>query len=157
MAESSAAQSRTGNSFLEVYKRSQGFYTRVGTAIGAGILILSGGDFLHSQLAFDSNAVWTQWLQIGIPLVVVLIFAVLVWWLVGVYRRTCDFMIATEGEMKKVSWSSRSELIGSTKVVILFTAAMAIILFCVDVIFMTFFNSIDVLRGASPMEVLFGS
>ena len=80
----------------------------------------------------------------------------LLWWVVGVHRKSCDFMIATEGEMKKVSWSSKRELIGSTKVVILFTAALATVLFMVDLIFMVFFNWIGVLRGASVSTMLFG-
>ena len=145
-----------GRSFFDVYKRNQGTYTRTGTAVGAGVLILAGAHFLHQQLMFDEGSVWGTWLQIGIPVLMLLVFGVALWWVVGNYRKTCDFMIATEGEMKKVSWSDRKELIGSTKVVILFTAALATILFVVDLVFMTFFNAIGVLRGASPMETFFG-
>ncbi len=160
MANSQIAQGiktpESKKSFFEVYKRNQGTYTRTGTAVGAGVITLAGGDFLYRQLAFESDAPWTLWAQISIPLAVLVIMGLLVWWVVGVYRKSCDFMIATEGEMKKVSWSDRKELIGSTKVVILFTVLLAMILFMVDVIFMTFFNSIGVLRGASPMETFFG-
>jgi preprotein translocase subunit SecE len=60
--------------------------------------------------------------------------------------RMADFMIATEGEMKKVSWSSKREVIGSTKVVIFTTFALALILFAVDIIFKNFFQTINVLR-----------
>ena len=85
-------------------------------------------------------------------------FGLLTFWIVGVHRRACDFMIATEGEMKKVNWSTRREIIGSTKVVIMFTALLALILFVVDIVFMTFFAWIGVLREApSIMEMLFGS
>ena len=35
--------------------------------------------------------------------------------------QTVDFMIATEGEMKKVNWSTRREILGSTWVVIAVT------------------------------------
>jgi preprotein translocase SecE subunit len=66
-------------------------------------------------------------------------------------------MIATEGEMKKVNWSTRREIIGSTKVVILFTILLAVILFTVDIVFMTFFAWIGVLREApSVLKLLFG-
>jgi len=146
----------SGKSFFDVYKRHQGTYTRTGTAVGAGVLILSGAHFLHQQLAFDEGSVLGNWLQIGVPALALLIFGLLLWWVVGNYRKTCDFMIATEGEMKKVSWSDRKELVGSTKVVILFTAALATLLFVVDLLFMTFFNAIGVLQGASPMETFFG-
>src|SRR3712207_7866772 len=36
-----------------------------------------------------------------------------------------DFLIATDSEMKKVNWTSRRELIGSTKVVIVFMFLIA--------------------------------
>ena len=38
-----------------------------------------------------------------------------------------DFLIATDSEMKKVNWTSRKELIGSTKVVILFMFLIAVL------------------------------
>lgn len=163
MAESPAARggpkgAEAPTPIFEAYKRNQGTYTRVGTAVGAGIIILAGGDFIYDQLGavFETGKALGQWLQIGIPLLVVLALAAVLWWVVGVNRKSCDFMIATEGEMKKVSWSSKRELIGSTKVVILFTLALAIVLFMVDLFFMVLFNWIGVLRGASVKEMLFG-
>ena len=57
-----------------------------------------------------------------------------------------DFMIATEGEMKKVNWSTRREIIGSTKVVILFTVLLALLLFVVDLSFQALFSWIGVLK-----------
>ena len=38
-----------------------------------------------------------------------------------------DFLIATDSEMKKVNWTSRKELIGSTKVVIFFMFVIAVL------------------------------
>ncbi|MFH0982109.1 MAG: preprotein translocase subunit SecE [Planctomycetota bacterium] len=159
MAESPTARDRAPTpearrSFFEVYKRTQGTRTRIGTASGAGVIVVAGANFLREQLPFESEAWWAPWLQSGIPVMVVLGFALLLWWVLGVNRKSCDFMIATEGEMKKVSWASRKELFGSTQVVILFTVALATALFVVDVAFMAFFNSIDVLRGASIRETL---
>ena len=55
-------------------------------------------------------------------------------------------MIATQTEMKKVSWSSKREVIGATKVVILFTILLAALLFCVDLVFQFFFRGIGVLK-----------
>ena len=48
--------------------------------------------------------------------------------------------------MKKVSWSSKREVIGSTKVVILFTVLLGVLLFVVDVLFQTLFKNIGVLK-----------
>ena len=74
------------------------------------------------------------------------VFALLVWWLVGRHRKANDFLVATEGEMKKVNWTSRKEVIGSTKVVIASVILLAVLLFLVDWFFIWFFRLIDVLK-----------
>ncbi len=61
-------------------------------------------------------------------------------------RKAGDFMIATEGEMKKVNWSSKREVVGSTKVVIMFTLLMAMLLFVVDLVFQALFKALNVLK-----------
>ncbi|MCP4709719.1 MAG: preprotein translocase subunit SecE [Planctomycetes bacterium] len=55
-------------------------------------------------------------------------------------------MIATEGEMKKVSWSSRKEIMSSTLVVIITVAIMALLLMAVDLGFSYLFYEIGVLK-----------
>jgi preprotein translocase SecE subunit len=155
MAESSGGDQRRGGppsrrSRLAIYKRNQGNYTRWGTMVGSGVLILAGADFLHDQLGVyqDPDRVLTQVLPVVIPLLVAVGLGLMVYWLSFVNRKACDFLIATEGEMKKVNWSSRREIIGSTKVVIAFTLLLTAILFVVDMVFMTFFTWIGVLREA---------
>ena len=122
---------------------------RWGTAIGAGILIAAGADYLYGQLAiFESNQAWTLWLRAGIPLLLMVGLGLVTYWVVGVNRTASDFMIATEGEMKKVSWSTRREIVGATKVVIAFTFMLAAFLFVVDLLFMFIFSAIGVLQEA---------
>ncbi len=148
-----------GRSFFDVYKRGQGRYTRGGSALGAGVLIAAGANFVYEQLEVyrDEAQAWTLWVQAGVTLAVLVGLGLLTFWLVYVNRRACDFMIATEGEMKKVNWSSRREIVGSTKVVIMFTILLAAILFVVDIVFMSFFAWIEVLHEApSIMKMLFG-
>jgi preprotein translocase SecE subunit len=130
----------TQRGFFTLYKRNQGRNTRLGTAIGVGILIGGLIWFLYDQLEVYSNL----YLQTGIAGGIGLIFAVLAYYLVGVNHRTCDFLIATDGELKKVNWSTRKEVIGSTKVVIATTLIMAILLFLVDIVFLEFFKLIGV-------------
>ena len=48
-------------------------------------------------------------------------------------------LIATEGEMKKVNWSSKRELNRSTWAVIAFTVGLALFCFAFDKIFFVFF------------------
>ena len=57
-----------------------------------------------------------------------------------------DFLIATDSEMKKVNWTTRKELIGSTKVVIFFVILISLILFLLDLLFGYFFQMIKVLE-----------
>jgi preprotein translocase SecE subunit len=42
--------------------------------------------------------------------------------------------------MKKVSWSSRKEVVGSTKVVIVATFVLAVLLYGVDLVFIRLFS-----------------
>jgi len=58
------------------------------------------------------------YLQAGVAGAVILIGAIVVFWFAGSSRRTVDFLVATDGEMKKVNWSTKKEIIGSTQVVI---------------------------------------
>ena len=57
-----------------------------------------------------------------------------------------DFLIATDSEMKKVNWTTKGELFGSTRVVILFLFFIAIFLFLADQVLQLFFYMINVLK-----------
>ena len=56
-------------------------------------------------------------------------------------------LIAAEGELKKVNWSSRQEVVVSTIVVIVVVVAMAVLLGTTDFVFKFVF---DALLGAKP-------
>ena len=98
------------------------------------------GAYVLSKKLYDLGA----YLRYGIPTLVTVAVGVLVFWLVN-RAKNADFLIATEGEMKKVSWSSRKEVVGSTKVVITTTLIVAMILYGVDIIFRLFFIRLCVL------------
>ena len=127
---------------FDIYKPGQGKWTRTITFASGMLIATTGAYWLSSQLHAT-----TEYLQFGLPVVLWIGVGLLMFFLVN-RTRTADFMIATEGEMKKVSWSSRREITGSTKVVIFTTFAMAILLFVVDVIFNKFFVWIGVLQQA---------
>ena len=86
------------------------------------------------------------YLQAGFVGVVLLFGAGLVYWFVGLRRGTAEFLIATDNEMKKVNWSTRREIVGSTWVVITATFLLATMLFVVDFMFSRFFSLIHVLE-----------
>src|SRR5947207_9930359 len=74
-----------------------------------------------------------------------LAFALLVFYLLN-KRDYADFLIATDSEMKKVNWTSRKELIGSTKIVIIFMFLIAGFLFLLDIDFGEIFYYLGVLK-----------
>jgi preprotein translocase subunit SecE len=131
---------------LEFYKKGQGFYTRVGTAIGVSILSLLGCWSLYNKLEGLSleSAQAQAWVQAGIPAVLLLILALVIYKILN-KPNIADFMIATEGEMKKVSWSTKKEIITSTKVVIVTVISLSLMLAGVDFFFLWFFRTIGVL------------
>jgi preprotein translocase subunit SecE len=128
---------------FEIYKRGQGKYVRICTYAGGMLIAVVGALSLSLKLA-GYELTNTPFVKYGVPTAVVAGIAVLLFWLVN-RPKTADFFIATEGEMKKVSWSSRKEIIGSTKVVIITTLIMAALLFGVDMLFTLFFQTIGVM------------
>jgi preprotein translocase subunit SecE len=85
-------------------------------------------------------------IQFGVPAALLAALAVFLFWMVN-RRKSADFLIATEGEMKKVSWSSRKEIVGSTKVVIVATFILAGLLYAVDAAFALLFQTMGVMGG----------
>jgi len=67
------------------------------------------------------------------------------YYLVFVKPKSVDFLIATEGEMKKVNWSTRREVVGSTTAVIVTAVLIAVFCFGIDRAFFWFFAQIKVL------------
>ncbi|MGD8451694.1 MAG: preprotein translocase subunit SecE [Phycisphaerae bacterium] len=147
-----------GASPLRPYKPGQGRHVRWGTAGGAGVIAVAGAMFVYDWLAapFGGNSTSDVVLRTLIPVVLLIGAAWLIWWLTGTRRGSVDFMIATEGEMKKVNWSSRREVFGATKVVIFTVLAMGMMLAVVDFVFMGLFALIGVLKVPFWQQI-FGS
>lgn len=132
-----------GAALFSTYKPGQGSYVRWGTAAGGGLVALAFAAFLSDELTIVTQNEYVQYL---VPVIGMLALGIVLFRLVGQNKRVVDFLIATEGEMKKVNWSSRREIIGATKVVIFTMLAIGLILFVVDVFFIYFFDLIGVLR-----------
>ena len=129
-----------------IYKQGQGYWTRVMTAIGIGTLGLAGARWAWGQVALVNTPFEIIYLQASIAGVVAILTAILAFWIVGVNRRIIEFFIATEGEMRKVAWPPRKELVGSTWVVIGVSVLIAAILFASDIFFSTIFRWLDILK-----------
>lgn len=87
------------------------------------------------------------YLQAGGVTVMIIAGGLLVFWFVGARPSAVEFLIATDGEMKKVNWSTKKDIIGSTQVVILWSVLLVGGLFLVDLVFSTFFRLIGVLQS----------
>ncbi len=138
----------SGAGFFSQYKPEQGKATRTGTMVAAGALIAWGSYFIWGRLQVygGGDDIAALFVTVGIPILYAVVLGGAVWWFTYSNRKSSDFMIATEGEMKKVSWSTQREIIGSTKVVILFTVLMAAYLFGVDLVFQKLFVLLGVLK-----------
>ncbi len=94
-------------------------------------------------IRFNDILIYAQ----AISAVVILAITGGVLWYLLNKPRIADFLIATEIEMRKVSWPSRREIIGSTWIVICGTLMMVALLFIVNLGFTWFFQEIGILAG----------
>jgi preprotein translocase subunit SecE len=133
---------------LSIYKPGQGYYTRMLSAVGAGVIVLSGVAWLWEKLT-TVDAIPTKqqlYYQGGMAVGVIAFFGLVLFFLLN-KPRIADFMIATEAEMKKVNWPSKKEIIGSTWVVICGTGFIALLLWLINVGFIWLFTKINLLEG----------
>ncbi len=86
------------------------------------------------------------YLQAGVAGTLMLIGAFVLYYLVGAKKKSVEFLVATDGEMKKVNWTSYREVKGSTMVVIAATFLIAGFLFIVDTAFSWVFGAMGVLQ-----------
>jgi preprotein translocase subunit SecE len=128
--------------FFAIYKKGQGYWTRMLTAGGVLLVLCLTAQFVyaHALATVESKDV-----RLGAALGVVALGGLIAWYFMN-RPGSVDFLIATDSEMKKVNWTSRAELIGSTQVVVLFMFVIAFFLFGIDILFGYFFYFIDVLK-----------
>jgi preprotein translocase subunit SecE len=124
---------------LKIYKQGQGAHTRLWTGLVCATIV-SIGCFRLYQVLEPTNNIWLYMLA---PTAIWAALVFLVFWLVN-KPTVADFMIAAEGEVKKVSWSSRRELVVSTTIVICLVLAMGFMLEAVDFLFIGFFRLLGV-------------
>ena len=121
---------------FDIYKRGQGKYTRLCSAFGIAIIVGLGCLQLYKKMQAGDLGLWVETM---VPAGLFVILALLIFWLVN-KPSLANFLIAAEGEMKKVSWSSRQEIAVSTLIVIVVVIVMAVLLGTTDIGFRTFFT-----------------
>lgn len=147
------------------YKKTQGIRTRRYTLIGilligwTGVIALSNSPFLadaSKPLVFDlpfTDAVFTALPSVGYTLPVILaVLAFWVSWRAVNVPMFSDFLIATEAEMNKVSWSTRKQLVQDTIVVLTTVFLLTAFLFVVDWFWGTLLSSYPINVLPSPTD-----
>jgi len=109
---------------MEVYKKGQGNRARALVAIAAGLMVVFGVSEAMDTVTAPGNYIMAA-------CVVVLIGGGGMFF-PFFHRRTADFLIDTQAEMKKVAWPAWVEVRGSTVVVITSVVIMAVFLTAVD-------------------------
>jgi preprotein translocase SecE subunit len=161
-----AKRADAGPAFFTIYKRGQGKWTRLGTVfVAAGLGLLTAynlyGHYLMpylpaampdgptaaqhaAHLASMEHVRQISMLFLGASVAFLIGFSFFVFWIIN-KPSNADFLIATDSEMKKVNWTTKGELYGSTRVVCLFLFFIAVFLLLVDTVFASFFRFIKVL------------
>jgi len=121
-----------------IYKQGQGKYTRLCSSFVTAIIAGLGCFRLYSSLQANDLGLWIETM---VPAGLFVTLAILIYWLSNV-PSVANFMIAAEGEMKKVNWSSRKEIAVSTFIVIVVVIIMAALLGATDIAFRLFFNQL---------------
>jgi len=138
-----------GAGYFTVYKSGQGYWTRAGTVMGVILIGIFTAwnleQYVPTFLPASVPAATGNKIGWGVAIGFCVGFAWLCWHLLN-KPTNVDFLIATDSEMKKVNWTSRKELIGSTKVVIAFMFLTALFLFLCDVVFIFIFKTLTVLK-----------
>ncbi|AMV36396.1 preprotein translocase subunit SecE [Planctomyces sp. SH-PL62] len=130
-----------GNFFsAKLYKPKQGWYARLYTGLALGLLA-AGGVWNAYQASLDYSPGW----RLGIPAVLAAILGWVVFRVVQ-YPVFAEFLIATEAEMNKVSWTTKDDLYRSTLVVLATVLLLAVYLFVVDWFWLFLLRMIGVLQ-----------
>jgi preprotein translocase subunit SecE len=124
-----------------LYKPLQGKQARLWTAVALGLIIVFGlrEVFLSLEASSSKLTAYSTTAAVG---------AVLAWITFRMLQYTpfVEFLIATEAEMNKVSWTSREDLKRATSVVLVTVALVAVFLFGVDWVWSNLLQIIGVLR-----------
>jgi preprotein translocase subunit SecE len=133
----------------DLYKPLQGRLARLWTAGALGVVV-GVGVWRLSETLIDFQPPT----RFGIPALIGAVLGWLIFRLVQ-YPPFVEFLIATEAEMNKVSWTSRAELYRATVVVLVTVLIVAVYLFGVDTVWSALLQAIGVLRFSGQGD--FGS
>ncbi|MEM7681206.1 MAG: preprotein translocase subunit SecE [Planctomycetota bacterium] len=129
---------------MRVYKPGQGYWTRMLSAIGFGALGLGTAAWLWTEFS-GVRSEYRLYIQAGVALTLVATLGLVLFHFLGASKKTVDFLIATEVEMRKVNWPTRKTIAGLTWVVIAGTFLIALLLYVIDIVFGYLFTQTGIL------------
>lgn len=135
---------------IGIYKNGQGHNVRLVSMIALGVLVFMGAAWiwgLMGPMKIGGTQIEAAYVKAGAAVPFIAVTLSIGFWLIYRKPRTGDFLIACETEMKKVNWSTRREVIGSTWVVIILTLVVAAFCFTWDTVFQMLFKAINVLES----------
>src|SRR3954451_8190296 len=118
----------------------QGLYPRLYTALGLGVIAAAG-----VWRGYESSIEYTPLWRLGIPAALALVLGWAIFRIIH-FPPFAEFLIATEAEMNKVSWTSKDDLYRASTVVLSTVLLMAIFLFVVDWLWLFILRNIGVLQ-----------
>lgn len=132
---------------LTIYKSGQGYWTRMLSAIGAGMILAVILAWLWQEMTVISDPRTQTIARVVTAVLLVGGLGSVIFWIMN-KPNIVDFFIATDAEMRKVNWPTRREIIGATWVVICGTLLMALLLWIVDLGFIFLFQRIGIIVGS---------
>ena len=123
-----------------LYKPMQGRYARIYTAVGLALIVGLG-----LWRFYDTLLAYAPLTRFGIPAVIGFVLGWFIFRLLQ-FPPFVEFLIATEAEMNKVSWTSRDDLYRATTVVLTTVVLMSIFLFGVDSVWSNLLQHLGVLK-----------
>lgn len=144
------------------YKVNQGWRVRFGTLVALFFLGACGiytlwlhGSFGNDRLGSNDWVTFVPFTSIQIPIMFrvhwtmpLILFGLLIWvpWRLVNWPLFADFLIATDAEMNKVSWTTRKRLFQDTIVVLVTVILLTTFLFFVDILWIRILSGVQVLR-----------
>ncbi|MFC1805933.1 preprotein translocase subunit SecE [Planctomycetota bacterium] len=122
---------------LSVYKKGQGTAAR---GIAGVVTALMGAWAAHQMFYTLLGA--HRVVQVIGTAVIAGVFAGVPLYLILFHHHVVDILIETQQEMRKVAWASRSEVLGSTAVVLFTVFILSVYIFCTDQVVIQFFRLI---------------
>ena len=129
------------------FKPLQGRMARRLTTVALGVVLLLG-----LVQVFHAFGDYPRTTQLAVPAILGVILGWILYRVVE-FPPFVEFLIATEAEMNKVSWTSREELKRATLVVLVTVTFMAVFLFGVDFLWQFLLKLIGVLRISDTSDL----